>query len=123
MTQRNLGTYKKALVEKQAELAARLQSRDEIAVERSADQADETQSAMEREFVIRNLDSSAHLLRNVAAALRRIEDGTYGVCLECEEEINPKRLAAVPWTPLCIGCQEEADRDQAAQTMAAFKAA
>jgi DnaK suppressor protein len=119
-----MGTYKKALVAKQAELSAGFQSRDEIAVERSADQADEIQCAMERELVIRNLDSRAHLLRNVTAALKRIEDGAFGVCLECEEEINPKRLAAVPWTPLCINCQEQADRDQAVQqTIAGLRAA
>lgn len=123
MTQRNMAGYRKALLAKRAELSAGLLSRDEIAVERSADQADEIQRAMERELVIRNLDSRAHLLRNVTAALERVEDGTYGVCLECEEEINPKRLAAVPWTSLCIGCQERADREEAAQPSLAFKAA
>ncbi|MGE5645310.1 MAG: TraR/DksA family transcriptional regulator [Acidobacteriota bacterium] len=123
MTQRDMAAYKKMLAAKRAELSAGLLSREEIAVERSADQADEIQRALERELVIRNLDSRAHLLRNVEAALERIEDGSYGVCLECEEEINPKRLAAVPWTALCIDCQERADREQAAQQSLAYKAA
>jgi DnaK suppressor protein len=52
------------------------------------------------------------LLRNVRGALRRIQDGTFGVCLHCEEDISPKRLAAVPWTAYCIQCQELADRNQ-----------
>jgi DnaK suppressor protein len=52
------------------------------------------------------------LLRNVRQALRRIEDGSFGICLHCEEEISPKRIAAVPWTPYCIQCQEQADRNQ-----------
>lgn len=124
MMQREMGKYRKTLAEKRAELSAGLQSRDEIAIERSADQADEIQRAIERELVIRNLDSKAHLLRNVTAALRRIDEGTFGVCLECEEEINAKRLAAVPWSPLCIGCQEAADREQRdRQTLAGFRAA
>jgi DnaK suppressor protein len=98
------------LADKQAELVAGLRSRDEIAIERSADQADEIQGALDREMVIRSLDSKALILRSVTAAIRRIDGGAFGVCIECEEEINPKRLAAVPWTPLCITCQEAADR-------------
>jgi len=49
-------------------------------------------------------------LRNVRAALGRIEEGSFGVCLHCEEDISPKRLAAVPSTAFCIVCQELADR-------------
>jgi len=69
------------------------------------------QHAAERELAIRNLDRESNLLRNVRAALRRIDEGSFGVCLHCEEDISPKRLAAVPWTPFCIGCQEIADRN------------
>jgi DnaK suppressor protein len=70
------------------------------------------QHAAERELAIRNLDRESNLLRNVRAALRRIDEGTFGVCLHCEEDISPKRLAAVPWTAFCIQCQEIADRNQ-----------
>jgi len=51
-------------------------------------------------------------LRNVRAALRRIDEGSFGVCLHCEEDIGSKRLAAVPWTAFCIQCQEIVDRNQ-----------
>jgi DnaK suppressor protein len=48
--------------------------------------------------------------------LRRIHDGCFGICLDCKEAISPKRIAAVPWAPRCIQCQEVADRDgQAAE--------
>lgn len=40
-------------------------------------------------------------------ALERLDEGEYGVCEECGEPINPKRLAAVPWTDCCVGCQTE----------------
>ena len=70
------------------------------------------QHAAERELAIRNLDRESNLLRNVRSALRRIEDGSFGICLHCEEEISPKRLAAVPWAPYCIQCQEQADKNQ-----------
>jgi DnaK suppressor protein len=70
------------------------------------------QNATERELAIRSLDRDSNLLRKVRAALRRIEEGSFGVCLHCEEDISPKRLAAVPWTTFCIQCQEIADRSQ-----------
>ena len=50
---------------------------------------------------------------SVAAALQRIEDGDFGMCLECEEPISPKRLAAVPWASYCLKCQEQYDRREA----------
>ena len=86
---------------------------DAIAIEQSADALDQVQHASERELAIRNLDRESNLLRNVRSALRRIEDGSFGTCLHCDEEISPKRLAAVPCAPYCIQCQEEADRLQA----------
>ena len=43
-------------------------------------------------------------LRHIAAALQRLDDGSYGICLECDEPINPKRLEFDPATPLCIAC-------------------
>ena len=79
-------------------------------VEKSPDALDEVQHASERELAIRNLDRESNLLRNVRAALRRIDEGSFGVCLHCEEDISPRRLAAVPWTAFCIQCQEMADR-------------
>ncbi len=109
MTKTELKKYKKTLEAKQAELANVLRNRDAIAIEKSADALDEVQHAAERELAIRNLDRESNLLRLVKLALRRIDEGAYGTCLHCEEEINPKRLNAVPWTPYCIKCQEMAD--------------
>jgi DnaK suppressor protein len=48
----------------------------------------------------------------VRTALRRIDAGRFGICTGCEEVINPKRLAAVPWATCCIVCQNDADREQ-----------
>ncbi len=110
MTKTEINKYKQILETKQAELAQVLRNREAIAIEKSADALDEVQHAAERELAIRNLDRESHLLRQVRGALARIEEGTYGVCLHCEEDINPKRLNAVPWTPYCIQCQEMADR-------------
>jgi DnaK suppressor protein len=112
MTKQELSKFKKILEAKQEELERVVRNRDAITIEKSADALDEVQHAAERELAIRNLDRESNLLRNVRAALRRIEDGSFGTCAHCEEDISPKRLNAVPWTSLCIQCQEQADRNR-----------
>jgi DnaK suppressor protein len=112
MTKTELAKYRQILEARQAELVEVIRNRDGITIEKSPDALDEVQNAAERELAIRNLDRESNLLRNVRAALRRMDEGMYGVCLHCEEDINPKRLNAVPWTPYCITCQEAADRAQ-----------
>ncbi len=112
MTKSELNKFKQVLEAKKAELSDVLKRRDEIAIEKSPDAIDEVTRAAERELAIRNLDRESNLMKNVRAALRRIDDGTFGVCAHCEEDISPKRLAAVPWAPFCIKCQEAADRNE-----------
>ena len=112
MNRTELEKYKTFLEAKQAELSNGIRNRDEILIEKTPDALDEVQLAGERELAIRNLDREANLLRNVRAALFRINDGSYGICMHCEEEIKPKRLDAVPWAAFCIRCQEAADRHE-----------
>jgi DnaK suppressor protein len=112
MTKTEVNKFKKILENKQDELEQIVRNRDAITIEKSADALDEVQHAAERELAIRNLDRESNLLRNVRSALRRIEEGSFGTCLHCEEEISPKRLNAVPWAAYCIQCQEQADRNQ-----------
>jgi len=107
----DMGGLQGTLERKEAELVQVLRNRDGIAIEKSADQMDEIQDASERDLAIQNVDRESTLLRQVRAALRRIHDGSFGTCMECEWVINPKRLAVVPWASRCIQCQEIADRD------------
>lgn len=113
MTKTELNKFKNTLEAKQRELIHFVSNREGIAIEKSPDALDEVQHAAERELAIRNLDRESNLLRNVRGALRRIGDGSFGTCMHCEEEISPKRLAAVPWTAYCIQCQELADQNKA----------
>jgi DnaK suppressor protein len=106
-----MGRIKEILERKEAELAQILRNRDGIAIEKSADAMDEIQYASERDLAIRNVDRESTLLRDVKAAVRRMNDGSFGTCIECESPISPKRLAAVPWASRCIQCQDSADRD------------
>ena len=127
MTQTELNKYKAMLTAKQAELSVGLRNREDIAIEKTPDAIDEVQLAGERELAIRNLDRESNLLRNVKGALLRVADGSYGVCMHCEEDIKTKRLDAVPWTKYCIKCQEAADRNEfeteSAETMGHLLAA
>ena len=107
-----MGGFQDVLERKEAELIHVLRKRDGIAIEKSADQMDEIQYASERDLAIRNVDRESHLLRQVKAALRRIHDGSFGTCADCESEISPRRLTALPWAQRCIQCQEATDRDR-----------
>jgi DnaK suppressor protein len=112
MTKTEVNKFKQILETKKKELAQVLRNREGIAIEKSPDALDEVQHAAERELAIRTLDRESQLLRQVLGALQRMEDGTYGTCSHCEEEISPKRLNAVPWAGYCIQCQEIADRSK-----------
>jgi DnaK suppressor protein len=111
-----MGGFHESLERKQVELVQVLRNRDHITIQTSADQMDEIQYASERDMAIRSVDRESALLRDVRAALRRVQDGTFGTCIDCESAISPKRLAAVPWAPRCIQCQEVADRDRQERT-------
>jgi len=106
---------KESLERTEARLTEGLRNRDGIAIEKSADQMDEIQYASERDLAIQNVDRESILLRQVIAALRRVREGDFGICTECESPISPKRLAAVPWAARCIQCQEAADGNRQEQ--------
>jgi DnaK suppressor protein len=112
MNKTELEKYKAVLEARRDELSAGLRNREDIAIEKTPDALDEVQLAGERELAIRNLDRESNLLRLVKGALVRVADGSYGICMHCEEEIKTKRLDAVPWTKYCIRCQEAADRHE-----------
>ncbi len=112
MDEQQLRQYTAALKAKEAELIAGLNNRDGLATEAEPDYIDQIQRAADRALVVDSLDRSSALLRNVRAALARIAHGTYGECLRCEEPIAQKRLAAVPWAPYCLECQERMDLEQ-----------
>jgi DnaK suppressor protein len=99
------------ILESQLKEAAPTQGlRESIRIHQVADPVDLTQQAAEREMAVHNLDRDSALMRRIRSAIERVNDGSYGVCLECEEDIAPKRLKAIPWAELCIQCQETADR-------------
>lgn len=109
MTKTELDKFKAILTHKRQELERIVRNREAITIEKSADALDEVQHAAERELAIRNLTRESKLLHDVQSALRRIEEGAFGICLHCDEEISEKRRNAVPWAAFCLKCQEAAD--------------
>ena len=106
----DLEDFKQVLETMLAGLERRLLRRDGIAIEHTPDALDEVQYAADREFAVRQLEQDSVRFRDVNAALRRIEEGSYGACLHCGSAISIKRLNAVPWTPCCIDCQDVSDQ-------------
>ena len=109
----NINQYQKVLEAKRKELLSGSSDREEIAIENAAEDFDRLQQQLNREVAIRNLDRQSTLLKSVQAALKRVADESYGICLRCDEEIPEKRLKALPWAAYCVPCQEKVDAQRA----------
>ncbi len=114
MDKKRAEVYKKKLLAKQEEL-----SRFVLKSEQDGRQADEeaTQDIVDKaansytkEFLFHQSDENRRLLQLVTEALERIKNGSYGVCVACHEDVQHKRLEAVPWARHCIECQEKQDQ-------------
>ncbi|MGD1097034.1 MAG: TraR/DksA family transcriptional regulator [Bryobacteraceae bacterium] len=114
MTKTELNALRSTLEKRQAELGDGNRNREALAIETSPDELDRIQHASDRDYAMSNLERNSDRLQEVRIALRRIKEGTFGICVGCEEKIAPKRLAAIPWASFCIVCQEAADREHEA---------
>jgi RNA polymerase-binding transcription factor DksA len=106
----DIDRYKRRLLELEQQLVARLGEEVETARDARDDQADAGDLAhvdelKEEYFTLAESDSA--ILNDVRAALRRIDNGTYGRCLVDGEPIEAKRLESVPWTQYCLKHQSE----------------
>ena len=114
MKKSELARYKKLLLERRSELEKSLEGGLRAATPRTdahGDFADVSSAATEAEISMRLKQTDAKLLRAIDEALSRIENGTYGICIECKDtpqdlcescpEISAARLKAVPWTKVC----------------------
>ena len=72
--------------------------------------ADTATATLDREIDYTLEENSEHVLEAIDAALKRIEDGTYGTCVNCGKPIAEERLAAIPWATHCIDCKRLEER-------------
>jgi len=106
-----LATYRNMLEEKAQEVRRSMSAQKAAQVvarlDVPSDEGDLSQQHHEEWIFLNRNTIDMKLLREISDALQRIEQGTYGVCLECEEPISVKRLEAVPWARYCVTCQEQ----------------
>jgi DnaK suppressor protein len=106
---RDLQRCERLLLEKRRELPSVLgeaQSRVPAAGGLEGDLIDQANADEEAQLQIRLHQTDGRLLRAIEEALARIRQGTYGVCVVCQQPISQARLEAVPWTRHCRGCKE-----------------
>jgi len=113
--------FREALLEERRRVEAALQNlHDENSGSLTEDSGEETAydnhladtatETYDRELDYTLEENSEHVLAEIDAALRRIEEGTYGICTNCGKPIPEERLEARPWATLCIDCQRERER-------------
>ena len=115
--------YRERLVARERELVEDVSRFDSEAREAgTADVQDPIDAVTSDESKTANFelgDVAARTLQQVRAALDRIDDGTFGYCLDCGQAIQPARLDAVPWTPYCRDDQEKHDRETQNENLSA----
>ncbi|MEN3341405.1 MAG: hypothetical protein V7644_809 [Actinomycetota bacterium] len=83
---------------------------EEIAATSDNHMAETATATLDREIDYTLEENSGQVLTEIDAALKRIDEGTYGTCTNCGREIPAERLEAYPWASLCIDCKRESER-------------
>ncbi|MFO0903436.1 MAG: TraR/DksA C4-type zinc finger protein [Pirellulales bacterium] len=116
MNKREMKDYKKLLLGLRGRLRGDVSAMADAALNKTRSEASGDLSSMpihmadvgsdnfEQEFTLSLMENDEESLNQIEAALERIEEGVYGVCLECEAKIPKTRLNAIPYTPHCVKC-------------------
>jgi DnaK suppressor protein len=110
MRRAEIDDYKSLLEAREAELLDALRRSDPISYQRTPEAEEEAQRTAEQDMAVQDRNRTVEMLRQIRAALDRIKDGSYGTCASCEQEIELKRLNAIPWAEYCVRCQEQWDQ-------------
>jgi len=115
MTYEQEQRLREALLEAEASSLRMLATqRQNAIIEQSADEVEDALSAAARETAVENSVRCSIRLRQVRDALRRMDQGQFGVSSRCGEEIHIRRLTVLPWATSCVACQEGMDRREQA---------
>ena len=115
MNQREMKRFKELLLGEKKKLMANAKTTMEDSIEQVKadnvlDEGDEASAEADISMVYRLRDRERYLFKKIDKALAKIEDGTFGTCEECGDEIGIKRLEARPVATLCIEAQERRER-------------
>ena len=116
LDKKRLEYYKKKLQTRREELLKAIarsgQEGREADEDPTVDLADKAANSYTKEFLFGQTHNDRTILGLVDEAIARIREGTFGLCASCEQELQQKRLEAVPWTRYCIACQEKQEKGQ-----------
>jgi DnaK suppressor protein len=110
LRKRKLEEFRNQLLDRRAEVAREVSADTaELLREESAyaDSIDQASADVDRTWVVQKTNRDRELLAQIEIALRRVEDGTFGECENCGDDIQEARMKAQPATTLCVGCQAE----------------
>lgn len=114
MDKKRLEHYKKKLDAKREELervvAVTAEEGRSADNDGTVDIGDKAANSYTKEFLFSQSNNERHMLEMVDEALVRMKHGSFGLCVACQEEVQQKRLEAVPWTRHCISCQEKQEQ-------------
>jgi RNA polymerase-binding transcription factor len=114
MDKKRLDYYKKKLVARREELMRTIARTEEEGRQADDDQtvdlADKAANSYTKEFLFGMTNTDRTILNMIDEALKRIKANEYGLCANCQEEMQQKRLEAVPWAKHCVTCQEKAEQ-------------
>ena len=113
MDEKKVLKFKQQLVEEYQKLIPSIERKrsaeEEIHLENTEDEWDLATISQSRDLLHNLYENDFQRLRNIEEGLKRLDHGDFGECERCGEPISEKRLIAVPWATMCIGCQEEAE--------------
>jgi DnaK suppressor protein len=114
MSKKEMEKYRRLLEEKKATLSVDIaktrSAEEETSEELTQDIADKAVSSYTREFLYSLTDGERSTLLQIDDAIARIDDGSYGFCINCGQPMAEKRLTAVPWAPYCVECKELSEK-------------
>ena len=116
MDEKQIRETRRRLVAKSQELIHSINrnrlAAQQIPLEKTEDEGDLATINHNKDILYHLHESDFQRLRFIEQALKALDRGQYGNCVRCGEDIDEKRLMAVPWATLCIRCQEEAEKEK-----------
>ena len=116
MDKKKMKSYRDLLLERRAALMGVVGRNEdygrEADVEATQDPADKASNSYTKELLFSQSTNDRLILTMIDEAIERMDDGEYGQCVNCGNEILPKRLEAIPWARYCITCQDLKERGQ-----------
>jgi DnaK suppressor protein len=116
LTRKEKNAYKKTLLAEKEKIVKKLSQfyneSKEVETDIAQDVVDKAESSYTKEFLLSLSDAERKHLAEIDDGLKRLAAKEFGICQLCGRAIGKKRLAALPWTPYCIDCQQKKEEEK-----------